>query len=173
MSALAGTAAGAALVGCEKKDPPAGGSTTTGSADGGETDGGKTGGDAPTTDTSLLLKEPHVCRGLNACKETGSCKTANNECKGKNACHGQSKCATATAHTCHKDNTCKGQGGCEETAGINKCKELGACDVPLKKPETWTKVRTKFEAAMKKAEKKFGPAPAKEADKKEVDGAGP
>ena len=161
MAALGGTLAGTALTGCK--------------SDGGPSKGGgaKNGGSSATTETSLLMVEPHVCKGLNTCKGKGACKTASNECKKKNACAGQGKCASAVAHTCHKDNTCKGQGGCGETAGINDCKTKGECDVPLKKPETWTKVRASFEAAMKKAEKKFGPAPAKKAAKKEVDGAGP
>jgi len=159
MSAFAGTAAGAALVGCEKK-APSGGSTTKGSADGGEKDGdsGADGGSAPTTDTALLMQEPHVCRGLNTCKGKGACKTASNDCKGKNACAGQGKCASAKAHSCHKANECKGQGGCESTAGINACKEQGACAVPLSE-KTWTKVRAAFEAEMKKADKTVGPAP--------------
>ena len=28
------------------------------------------------------------CKGVNACKGQGSCKTANNACKGQNACKG-------------------------------------------------------------------------------------
>jgi hypothetical protein len=155
MSAFAGTTAGVAMIGCEKKPPaPSGG--TTGAADGGGADGG-------TETPNLLMTGEHVCRGLNTCKGKGACKTASNDCKGKNACAGQGKCASAKAHSCHKENDCKGQGGCEESAGINDCSKKGACSVPLG-DKTWTKVRAKFTTAMEKAGKKVGPAPVKPAD---------
>jgi hypothetical protein len=100
---------------------------------------------------SLLLKDPHVCRGLNTCKGKGTTKD--------NACAGQGKCATAEKHTCDAQNACKGQGGCGETPGENACKTKGSCHVPLT-PDTWKKARAHFEAAMKKAGKSVGPAPA-------------
>lgn len=103
-----------------------------------------------------LLDEPHVCRGLNACKNRGGC----GESKGKNDCAGQGTCATAQKHGCNADNACKGQGGCGEKPGENACKGQGACAVPLGS-ETWSKAREHFEAAMKKAGKPFGPAPKK------------
>lgn len=109
-------------------------------------------------DENLLMKEPHVCRGLNACKGNGSCKTLANACKGKNACAGQGACATAEKHDCSGFNTCKGQGGCGERPGENSCKEKGACAVPLS-DKTWAKARTHFEAVMKKAGKKVAAAP--------------
>lgn len=96
---------------------------------------------------SPLLKEPHVCRGLNTCKGVGAGK--------KNDCAGMGKCALAEKHTCKGENACKGQGGC----GENACKGKGSCAVPLSE-KTWTKARANFEAAMKKAGKKVGPAPA-------------
>jgi hypothetical protein len=99
-----------------------------------------------------LLQEPNVCRGLNICKGMGK--------GGKNDCAGTSACATAKAHTCAGENACLGLGGCGETPGENKCKAMGKCKVPLK-DEAWTKARARFEAVMKKADKKFGDAPKK------------
>ncbi len=103
-----------------------------------------------------LLDEPHVCRGLNTCKAKGGCGAT----KGKNECAGQGGCATAMKHDCKGDNTCKGQGGCGEHTGENTCKGKGGCAVPLSE-KTWDKARANFEAAMKKAGKKVGPAPPK------------
>ena len=103
-----------------------------------------------------LLDEPHVCRGLNACKGKGGCDAT----KGKNGCAGQGGCATAMKHDCKTDNACKGQGGCGETPGENACKAMGACAVPLS-DKAWAKARANFEAAAKKAGKKVGPAPPK------------
>ncbi len=103
-----------------------------------------------------LLEEPHVCRGLNTCKEKGGCGAT----KGKNACAGQGGCATAEKHDCKGMNACKGQGGCGEHPGENTCKTKGGCAVPLS-DKTWAKARANFEAAMKKAGKTVGPAPAK------------
>jgi hypothetical protein len=99
----------------------------------------------------LLAEEPHVCRGLNACK--GKDKT------GKNECAGQGVCATAEKHACNGNNECKGQGGCGEYPGQNTCKGKGACAVPLT-AKTWAKARPKFELVMRAKGVKFGPAPA-------------
>ena len=99
-----------------------------------------------------LLQEPHVCRGLNTCKGLGKGK--------KNDCAGTSACATATAHTCGGENACRGLGGCGETPGENKCKGMGKCHVPLT-DKAWEKARKRYEAVMKKADKKFGEAPKK------------
>lgn len=101
-----------------------------------------------------LLEEPHVCRGLNTCKEKGGCGAT----KGKNACAGQGNCATVEKHVCRGENACKGQGGCGEHPGENACKTKGSCEVPLK-DKAWKAARKNFEAAMKKAGKKVGPAP--------------
>ena len=76
----------------------------------------------------------------------------------KNDCAGQGDCATAKAHVCKAHNDCAGLGGCGENPGENKCKGMGGCEVPLK-DEAWAKARKNFEAAMKKAGKKFGDAP--------------
>jgi hypothetical protein len=101
---------------------------------------------------SVWLQEPHICRGLNTCKSKG---------KGdSNDCAGQGNCATTNAHTCAGDNTCRGLGGCGEDPGENACKGKGQCGVPLS-DKAWAKARKSFEAAMKKADKKFGDAPAK------------
>jgi hypothetical protein len=107
-------------------------------------------------ETSLLLQEPHVCCGLNTCKGKAVDK--------KNACAGQGSCATAEKHSCHGENACKGQGGCGEKPGENACKGKGECGVPLQE-KTWKKARKNFEAAMKKADKKFG-SPPKDCPKK-------
>jgi len=101
----------------------------------------------------LLLQEPNVCRGLNP-----SCKA---EYMGKeNECAGQAFGPSAKAHECKGHNDCAGLGGCGEKPGENKCKGMGSCAVPLK-DAAWTKARKNFEVAMKKADKKFGPAPKK------------
>lgn len=100
---------------------------------------------------SLLLKEPHVCRGLNTCKSLGAGKD--------NTCAGIGACATAKAHDCKGQNECKGQGGCSAKPGENACKGMGGCEVPMKHEKMWKTARTNFEAAMKKAGKKFGDAP--------------
>ena len=92
-------------------------------------------------------KEAHACCGLNSCKGTGA--------GGGNECAGTGKCATAEAHSCAGSNACKNQGG----GGVNDCKGKGSCAVPSK-GDAWKKARANFEAAMTKAGKKFGPAPA-------------
>ena len=99
----------------------------------------------------LLLKDPHVCRGINTCKNKGKKGTTND-------CAGQGHCATAKAHSCQGSNDCKGQGGCGEHPGENQCKGQGACEVPLK-AKTWPIARKKFEELMTEAKKKFGDAP--------------
>jgi hypothetical protein len=108
---------------------------------------------AKSYDEELLLAgDPHVCRGLNQCKDQG--KTKMNECAGQGAC------ATAEKHACDGLNVCKGQGGCGEHPGQNQCKGQGACAVALK-DKTWQKARAKFESLMSDRNKEFGPAPAK------------
>jgi hypothetical protein len=101
----------------------------------------------------LLLQEPHICRGLNpTCKGEAAGK--------KNDCAGQAHGPTVKEHKCKGMNDCAGEGGCGETPGENKCKGMGECAVPLS-DKAWAKARTNFEAAMKKAGKKFGDAPKK------------
>jgi hypothetical protein len=99
------------------------------------------------------LQDPHICRGLNhKCTE---------EVKGKkNDCAGQAFYPTIKDHKCKGMNDCAGEGGCGEHPGENKCKGMGDCAVPLS-DKTWEIARKKFEAAMTKAGKKFGKAPAK------------
>jgi hypothetical protein len=102
---------------------------------------------------NLLLQEPHICRGLNP--------TCKGEVKGKkNDCAGQAYGPTVKDHACKGHNDCAGTGGCGEHPGENACKGQGECAVPLK-AKAWAKARKNFEAAMKKAKKKFGPAPKK------------
>lgn len=98
----------------------------------------------------LLVGDPHVCRGLNQCKNQGKTKM--------NACAGQGACATAELHSCDGLNSCKGQGGCGDHPGQNKCKGQGACAVALK-DKTWEKARAKFVELMKAQHKPVGPAP--------------
>jgi hypothetical protein len=101
----------------------------------------------------LLLQEPHICRGLNP-----TCKS---DVKGKkNDCAGQAVAATVKEHKCKGMNDCAGEGGCGEKPGENTCKGMGECAVPLS-DKAWEKARKNFEAAMKKADKKFGDAPKK------------
>ena len=97
-------------------------------------------------DKPLMAQEPHICRGLNTCKNHGHSK--------ENACAGAGDCASAKAHTCAGDNDCAGLGGCNakvDAPGENKCKGMGGCNVPIKNSKTWAKARENFEADMKKA----------------------
>jgi hypothetical protein len=102
---------------------------------------------------SRLLQDPHVCRGINTCKNKGKPGTTNE-------CAGQAHCATVAAHDCNGMNDCKGLGGCGEHPGENECKGKGGCAVPLS-DKTWPKARKRFEELMTKAGKTFGNAPAK------------
>jgi hypothetical protein len=106
---------------------------------------------ASANEGAPLLQDPHVCRGVNTCKNKGKNGTTNE-------CAGQGHCATAKAHSCQGSNDCRGQGGCGEHPGENECKGQGACEVPLK-AKTWPKARKKFEELMTEAKKKFGDAP--------------
>lgn len=116
-------------------------------------------GDAAAADDKpkSLLEEPHVCRGLNTCKGKGGCGGIAK----KNECAGMGGCATAKKHDCGGQNDCKGQGGCGANPGENACKTKGSCAVPLEHAGAWDRARKHFEEAMKKAGKKFGPAPKK------------
>jgi hypothetical protein len=109
----------------------------------------KPGGD----DANRLLMDPHVCRGINTCKNKGKDGTTNE-------CAGQAHCATAAAHDCQGMNECKGQGGCGNNPGENACKGQGGCAVPLT-DKTWPKARQRFEELMTRAGKKFGNPPPK------------
>jgi hypothetical protein len=94
--------------------------------------------------------DKHLCCGLNHCKTQGA--------SGKNDCAGQGSCATVQAHGCAGMNDCKGLGGGDNPAG-NDCKGKGGCNVPLA-GDGWKKARANFEASMKTAGQKIGPAPA-------------
>jgi uncharacterized protein (UPF0276 family) len=80
--------------------------------------------DKKTSKKNPLLVEPHVCRGLNTCKNLG--KSGKNDCAGKGTCH------TVKAHSCAGENQCRGQGGCKTNPGENACKGKGGCAVPIK-----------------------------------------
>jgi hypothetical protein len=101
-------------------------------------------------DDTAAAGDKHLCCGLNACKGQGA--------GGKNDCAGQGSCATVQAHGCNGMNDCKGLGGGDHP-GTNDCKGKGGCGVPLS-GEGWKRGRASFEAAMTKAGKKFGAAPA-------------
>jgi len=101
-------------------------------------------------DKAAAAGDKHLCCGLNSCKAQGA--------GAKNECAGQGSCATVQAHGCNGMNDCKGLGGGDKP-GTNDCKGKGGCNVPLK-GEGWKKGRANFEAAMTKAGKKFGAAPA-------------
>lgn len=97
-------------------------------------------------DDKKAAADLHACCGLNSCKSEG--KGADNQCAGTGTC------ATAEAHGCDGQNACKNQGG----SGDNDCKGKGSCAVPIT-GDHWKAARAAFEARMKKAGTKFGPAP--------------
>ena len=149
-AAFGGMVAGS-MTGCQPKNTPApetpsssedeAGSTTKDDHDHAEGD----------KDVSLLMSEPHVCRGLNTCK--GKHGGAENDCAGLGAC------ASVAEHTCSGANESKGQGGCGTNPGMNSCKGKGGCSVPLME-DAWKLARAEFEKSMKKAGKTVGAAPA-------------
>jgi len=141
VAALGGAITGSMLAGCDRKS---GTSNETAGGDGEPATGGNApadGSDEATHDVSLLLEEPHICRGLNICKGYG--KGGSNECAGSGAC------ASAKAHACSGQNECKGQGGCGDYPGQNTCKGQGGCGVPLGEGHeaVWAKARAAFEKA--------------------------
>jgi hypothetical protein len=114
---------------------------------GGVIAGSMLGGRMLSASSHAEAKEKHACRGLNSCKGNGA--------DGKNQCAGMGTCSTTEAHGCGGMNECKHQGGSWD----NDCKGKGSCMVPIQ-GDAWKTARASFEAAMKKAGKKFGPAPA-------------
>jgi hypothetical protein len=136
MAALGGMLSGAAIARADDKK----------SSDSGSASGPK------DPKKSLWLQEPHICRGINTCKGKGK--------GGKNDCAGQGSCFTTNEHTCSGKNVCRGLGGCGANPGDNDCKGKGDCGIPLS-DDAWKKARKRFEAEMKKADKKFGDAPKK------------
>lgn len=152
IAAFGGMVAGS-MTGCQKPAPPAPQAPATdaeaGSSTKDEHDHAADG--TADKDVSLLMKEPHVCRGLNTCK--GTYAGVENDCAGLGAC------ATVAEHACAGSNECKGQGGCGTNPGMNSCKGKGSCHIPLME-DAWKLARAEFEKAMQKAGKKVGPAPA-------------
>jgi len=78
-----------------------------------------------------MLKELHVCAGLNACYQHGK--------SGTNQCAGTGDCATVVNNSCHGNNDCRGQGACgsggslgsqQTVPGENLCSGKGSCRVP-------------------------------------------
>lgn len=152
-AAFGGMVAGSSLTGCQPKntsapETPASSESEAGSTTKDEHDHDHAEGDK---DVSLLMSEPHVCRGLNTCK--GKHGGVENDCAGLGAC------ASVAKHTCSGANECKGQGGCGTNPGMNSCKGKGGCSVPLMEG-AWKLARAEFEKSMKKAGKKVGAAPA-------------
>ena len=41
---------------------------------------------------SQMASDKHSCKGKNACKSQGGCKTDKHACKGQNSCKGQGGC---------------------------------------------------------------------------------
>ena len=150
-AAFGGMVAGS-MIGCQKQAPPApkaaeaGSETKDDHADHDHADDDKS-----DKDVSLLMNEPHVCRGLNSCK--GTFAGVENDCAGLGAC------ASVAEHACSGANECKGQGGCGTNPGMNSCKGKGGCSVPLME-DAWKLARAEFEKGMEEAGKKVGPAPA-------------
>ncbi len=149
-AAFGGMVAGS-MAGCQPKNTPAPTTPSAGGSEAGSTTKDASDPAAGDKDVSLLMSEPHVCRGLNTCK--GKHGGAENDCAGLGAC------ASVAEHTCAGSNECKGQGGCGTNPGMNSCKGKGGCSVPLM-DGAWKLARAEFEKAMEKAGKKVGPAPA-------------
>ncbi|WP_339736049.1 hypothetical protein [uncultured Gimesia sp.] len=151
-AAFGGMVAGS-MTGCNKPAPPASKAPAEDAEAGSSTKDEHDHAEEETTDkdVSLLMKEPHVCRGLNTCK--GTYAGVENDCAGLGAC------ATVADHACAGANECKGQGGCSTNPGMNSCKGKGACHIPLME-DAWKLARAEFEKGMEKAGKKVGPAPA-------------
>jgi hypothetical protein len=149
-AALGGLVAGT-LAGCGGNPAPEKKAATADKTDKAETKKDKE--VAADDATPRLLQDPHVCRGINTCKNKGKKGTTND-------CAGRAHCATVVAHDCNGMNDCKGMGGCGEHPGENGCKGKGGCEVPLS-DKTWPKARKRFEELMTQAGKKFGDAPPK------------
>ena len=137
LAALGGALAGAGAAAADDKD---------------KDKGDKDKEDKKTSKKNPFLSEPHVCRGLNTCKNKGM--------GGKNDCAGAGACHTVKKHTCAGENECRGQGGCGANPGENECKGKGACHVPLG-DDAWKKARKRFEEVMTKDGKKVLDAPKK------------
>ena len=116
----------------------------------------------PVDESNLLLREPHVCRGLNTCRGKGA--------DGRNACAGQGVCATADHHKCKGNNQCRGLGACEEGVwpqhqpeypGENTCRGKGGCQVPMypDRMQMWHKARNRFVALMQDVGQRVGNPP--------------
>ena len=147
MAALGGLVAGT-TIGCNN------GGGTPAASKAAPAAGAGSGGSVKLTAAAetLIMDEPHTCRGLNSCKGNGRDK--------ENACAGQGTCASVADSMCGGHNDCKGQGGCGANPGMNDCKGQGGCHIPLM-DDAWQTARAAFEAAMTKNSKPFGNAPAK------------
>ncbi len=140
MAAFGGLMAGS-VSGCgapQEETPPAEGNAAPSDAAAGE------------TEASMASVEPHLCRGLNSCKNQGA--------SGNNECAGQGTCSSYAAHSCGGQNECKEQGGCGENPGLNDCKGEGHCAIPLMAP-AWKTVRARFEKEMEAKNIKVGVPP--------------
>ena len=59
--------------------------------------GPKTDVNAPTTSAEPAA-DHHCCKGKNACKGLGGCRSGDNGCAGKNSCKGKGGCAVPIKH---------------------------------------------------------------------------
>jgi hypothetical protein len=119
--------------------------------------------------TDAVVKELHVCMGLNACEGHGR--------DGTGDMAGMGDCATV-GHACHGDNNCRGQGGCgyagsdleQAKPGDQACRVNGSCASPInvsrvssagpnKGRSVWKLARELFEKRMYEAGVPFGPSP--------------
>ena len=87
---------------------------------------GEEGSKPAATTADAAAADKHGCKGANACKGKGGCKTDKSDCAGKNDCKGKGGCATAK-HDCKAKNDCKGQG----KGAKNDCKGKGDCKTAM------------------------------------------
>ena len=65
---------------------------------GGIVAGGALAGCSGDGDKNETASDKHVCKGMNACKGKGGCKTGDAGCGGKNSCKGKGGCAVPVKH---------------------------------------------------------------------------
>ncbi len=106
VAALGGLTAGA-LVGCNSGQTPTA-----------DTDKKKEKDKKEADATPRLLQDPHVCRGINTCKNKGKKGTTNE-------CAGQAHCATVTAHDCNGMNDLQGARRLRRTPGRKRMQGQG------------------------------------------------
>ena len=101
----------------------------------------------------LLLHDPHVCRGINTCKDKGKVGTTNE-------CAGQGHCPRSTPTPARARTTARATAAATTTPARTSA-AARALHVPLSVPKfTWHKARIRFEELMPKyfPDKKVGPS---------------